>query len=167
MKILLVYPEKDNNTRNLFDRFGLNLRRKNADPLELIEISIELPITWERKLVDLNKEKLHTKDIQWADIVVVKARENQMKSAIEVSDRCNAFQKKIIVQSDLNESPVWSTNNNAQPNFSEALENIIDTNTLEKFLEAGVKKRRALESLGNSLPDFSARLRKRLQIITD
>lgn len=167
MNILLVYPEKENNTRSLLYKLGLNLRRKNADPLELVEISIELPITWERKLVDLNQKKLQKKDILWADLVIVKANENQMKSAIDVATLCNSFQKKIIVQSDLNEAPVWSTKNTPHPSFNEALKELIDDKTLASFLDTGFKKNKTLENIEYSLIGFSARLRSQLQIITD
>jgi len=167
MNILLVYPEKENNTRSLLYNLGLNLRRKNTDPLELVEISIELPIPWKRKLVDLNQKKLKKKDILWADLIIVKASENQIKSATDVATLCNSFQKKIIVQSDLNEAPVWSTKNTPHPNFNEALKELIDDKTLASFLDTGFKKNKMLENIEYSLIDFSARLRNRLQIITD
>ena len=80
---------------------------------------------------------------------------------------CNSFQKKIIVQSDLNEAPVWSTKNTPHPSFNEALKELIDDKTLASFLDTGFKKNKTLENIEYSLIGFSARLRNRLQIITD
>lgn len=164
MNTLLIYPEKDNSPKNWLNKLGLNTRKDHSVPLELLELSIELPITWGKKLVDLNKEKLHTKDIVWADLIIIKALSNQVRSAGAVALRCNAFQKRIIVQGELDESPLWSTENVSQQNFTEIVDNLLDNSFLEDFLDTGIKKKQNNGNSEYSLVDFSGSLRKRLQI---
>jgi hypothetical protein len=97
MNILLVYPENKNNRRSLLDRLSSYLFKSNSENINLIEISVHLPIIWHEKLIDLNFEKLNTKDILWADHVIVCATQAQKASAIEVIQQCKNAKKKIIL----------------------------------------------------------------------
>lgn len=96
MKALLIYPEKDGNARSWRRKLNLQLRKKNSETLELTEIAIELPITWERTLVDLNLEKLTKKYILEADCIFIRADVDQEKSTGKVIDRCRIFGKRIV-----------------------------------------------------------------------
>ena len=167
MKTLLIYPEKDNTTKSWLNKLGLNTKKIHATPLELLEISIELPITWEKKLIDLSVEKLRDKDILWADLIIIKTQHNQTQSASLVAKRCDAFQKRIIVQGELDESPLWSTENNSLSSFTEIVDSLFDNSFLHDFLDAGIKKKPNIGNSEYSLFDFSGSLRKRLQIVLD
>lgn len=82
MNILIIYPEKESNKKSLFQRLLSGFQSSHQEPLELLELSIQLPITWDRRLVDLNTDKLRQKDVDWADFVVIKASCNQESSAL-------------------------------------------------------------------------------------
>ena len=73
MKILMVYPDYENTfwgfkrilrllgKESIFPSAGTFYYRSNAS------------IHWEKKLVDMNTDKLEEKDIKWADYVFVSA----------------------------------------------------------------------------------------------
>lgn len=96
MKILVVYPEIQKtfgSTRNTFKLFS----KKSIFPTkDLLLISIQLPITWERKLIDLNTEKLQRSDIIWADYIFVSAKEEQYNSTFKIIKKCNSLDRKIV-----------------------------------------------------------------------
>lgn len=104
MNILLIYPEKENNSKGFEAFFQKLFNKTTEDPLELIEISIQLPITWERKLRDLNQEKLNTKDLEWADYVIIKADSRQRASTVKLIEKCKVAGKKIIAEGELFDS---------------------------------------------------------------
>nr|WP_319271053.1 hypothetical protein [uncultured Draconibacterium sp.] len=104
MNILLIYPEKENNSKGFEAFFQKLFNNTTEDPLELIEISIQLPITWERKMRDLNQEKLNAKDLEWADYVIIKADSKQRTSTVKHIEKCKAAGKKIIAEGELFDS---------------------------------------------------------------
>ncbi|QIA06295.1 hypothetical protein [Draconibacterium halophilum] len=116
MNILLIYPEKENTTKGFEAFFQKLLNKPTEDPRALIEISIQLPITWERKLLDLNQEKLNTKDLQWADYVIIKADLQQRLSTVNLIEKCKLAGKKIIAEGELFDT---------QPNDFENVDHLI------------------------------------------
>lgn len=104
MNILLIYPGKENNSKGFEAFFQKLFNNSTEDPLALIEISIQLPITWDRKLIDLNQQKLNTKDLEWADYVIIKADPKQRTSTIKLIEKCKAAGKKIIAEGELFDS---------------------------------------------------------------
>jgi len=96
MKILLVYPEYPDTFWSF--KYALKFVSKKAayPPLGLLTVAPLLPSHWEKKLVDLNIENLKTRDILWADYIFIGAMSVQMKSAMEVIERCISFNKKIV-----------------------------------------------------------------------
>lgn len=96
MNILIAYP-RHNKTVWSFNSF---MRRRkdhsNFPPKESLLISILLPITWERKFIDLNVEKLKSKDIAWADYVFINAEEDQEQSSIQIIKKSKLQRKKIV-----------------------------------------------------------------------
>lgn len=97
MNILLLYPEKENMKRSILDRFSSFLFKSKSDNINLIEISIHLPLIWEEKLLDLNVDRLNTKDISWADYIIICAEKSQTKSTIEIINRCKLMNKKLVM----------------------------------------------------------------------
>jgi len=96
MNVLVVYPELYKSFWSLINPSKIVSEESIFPPKELIVISILLPITWERKIVDLNKEKLKDDDIVWADYIIISAKEEQHKSTIQTIEKCNSKGIKII-----------------------------------------------------------------------
>ena len=97
MNILLLYPEKENNKKSIFNRLSSFLYQTEKENINLIEISIHLPLTWAEKLVDLNTDKLESEDIQWADYIIICAEQHQKVSTIEVIHRCKASNAHLVL----------------------------------------------------------------------
>lgn len=96
MNILIVYPRYNKTEWSFTDFFKRKSDQSNFPPKESLITSILLPITWERKHVDLNVEKLNAKDIVWADYVFINAKEEQYKSSIQTIKKCKLSDKKIV-----------------------------------------------------------------------
>ena len=59
-------------------------KKASFPPLGLLTIGGMLPLHWEKKLVDMNTDKLEEKDIKWADYVFVSAMIVQKETAKKV-----------------------------------------------------------------------------------
>jgi radical SAM superfamily enzyme YgiQ (UPF0313 family) len=96
MKVLLVYPEYPDTFWSF--KYALKFISKKAayPPLGLITVSTLLPSDWEKKLVDMNIEKLRIEDILWADYVFLSAMSTQIQSALHVIDRCTALLTPVV-----------------------------------------------------------------------
>jgi radical SAM superfamily enzyme YgiQ (UPF0313 family) len=64
--------------------------------LGLITIAPLLPDSWNKKLIDLNVDRLKDKDIIWADYVFISAMSVQLASAKQVIERCRQLDTKIV-----------------------------------------------------------------------
>ncbi|MCK5277321.1 MAG: hypothetical protein KAK04_02270, partial [Cyclobacteriaceae bacterium] len=96
MNVLLVYPKYPDTYWSFSHALKFISKKAAYPPLGLITVSALLPKNWNRKLVDLNIESLHEKDLHWADYVLISAMSVQSKSANEIIARCKKFNKKII-----------------------------------------------------------------------
>jgi radical SAM superfamily enzyme YgiQ (UPF0313 family) len=96
MKILLLYPEIPDTFWSF--KYALRfIRRKAANPpLGLITVAAMLPAEWEKRLVDLNVEKLKQTDLNWADYVFISAMAVQRKSAEDVIRYCNENGVRVV-----------------------------------------------------------------------
>ena len=96
MKILLVGPR----TPDTFWSFRHALRfvgcKAAFPPLGLLTIAGMLPRDWRCRLVDLNVSQLRTRDLQWADIVLISAMLVQKESLLAVARRARAAGKRVI-----------------------------------------------------------------------
>lgn len=103
MNVLLVYPEYPPTYWSF--RFAVSFQGKKASypPLGLMTIAPLLPKSWNKKLVDLNTNKLDDRDLQWADAVLISAMIVQKKSTIEVVRRSKALGKIVIAG-----GPLWA-----------------------------------------------------------
>ena len=74
MKILIVSPIFTDSFWSF--KYVLKFIRKKAvfPPLGLLTMAAMLPEKWEKRLVDMNTDKLSNKDIIWADYVFIGAR---------------------------------------------------------------------------------------------
>lgn len=96
MKILLIFPECPDSFWSF--KYALKFISKKAavPPLGLITVSAMLPLTWDKKLIDINVSSLHEADIQWADLVFISAMYIQKESLNKVILECKKQNKKIV-----------------------------------------------------------------------
>lgn len=96
MRILLVYPEFPDTFWSF--RHALRFIRKKAStaPLGLLTVAALLPAAWQKRLVDMNVERLTSHDLEWADCVFISAMVAQRESVKEVIRRCRRVGVKIV-----------------------------------------------------------------------
>src|SRR5260370_7184511 len=63
----------------------------------LMTVSAMLPVSWEKRLVDINVRALTAADIKWADAIFVSAMHIQRDSLKEVIKLGKAYGKRVVV----------------------------------------------------------------------
>jgi len=96
MNILFVYPAYPDTFWSFKHALKFISRKASSPPLGLLTVASMMPDNMEKKLIDLNIDKLSDKDIVWADYVFVTAMSIQKESVIKVIDRCNKFNRKVV-----------------------------------------------------------------------
>jgi hypothetical protein len=81
MNILLVYPQIPDTFWSFKHALKFIRRKASIPPLGLITVAAMLPAVWEKRLVDINVERLRQADLDWADYVFISAMAIQRKSA--------------------------------------------------------------------------------------
>lgn len=96
MKILLIYPRYPDTFWSF--RYALKFISKKATepPLGLLTVASMLPQEWDKKLIDLNVQKLREKDLEGVDLVFLSAMSIQKKSAREIIEKCKEKKIKIV-----------------------------------------------------------------------
>lgn len=96
MKILLVYPKYPETFWSF--KYALKLIGKKSvfPPLGLLTVGAMLPEDWQKRLIDMNVEKLKISDILWADYIFISAMLVQQESVSEVVRLCKSLGKKIV-----------------------------------------------------------------------
>ena len=112
MKVLLVYPEFPETFWSFKHALRFMGKRSVFPPLGLISISPLLPTNWQRKLVDLNVQRLTDVELAWADVVFFSAMIIQGPSLKEQIARCKARGLRTVVG-----GPITSSENE---NFADA-----------------------------------------------
>jgi radical SAM superfamily enzyme YgiQ (UPF0313 family) len=97
MKTLLVYPEFPDTYWSFRHALSFEGKRSAFPPLGLLTISAMLPDAWERRLVDMNVQRLEPSDIEWADVVFCSAMLVQKDSLRRVVDLCKAEGKRVVI----------------------------------------------------------------------
>jgi len=102
--ILLVSPETPV-TFWSFKHVLKFVRRKAAfPPLGLLTIASLLPRHWDKRLIDMDVEKLKEKDLQWADYVFLGGMIVHKESIHAILKRCKEAQRSVIAG-----GPVFTT----------------------------------------------------------
>ncbi len=96
MNILLVYPKYPDTYWSFKHALKFISKKAAVPPLGLITVSAMLPDKWQKKLVDLNIEKLEDKDLKWADFIFLSAMYVQKDSVNEILDKCQNYPAKIV-----------------------------------------------------------------------
>jgi len=96
MNALLIYPKFPDTFWSF--KYALNFIRKKAayPPLGLLTVAAMMPTDFNKRLVDVNVDRLADDDLEWADLVFIGAMAVQRNSAEEIIDRCKAAGLKII-----------------------------------------------------------------------
>ncbi len=97
MKVLLINPEFPDTYWSFRHAVRFEGKRSVFPPLGLMTVSALLPPSWERKLVDLNVQRLKSSDIEWADMVFATAMLVQKESLRQVVQRCKAHGKCVVL----------------------------------------------------------------------
>ena len=97
MKILLVNPEFPDTYWSFRYALPFEGKRSVFPPLGLMTVSSLLPGSCERRLVDLNIERLKTSHLEWADMVFITGMLAQKESLHEVVGRAKALGKRIVL----------------------------------------------------------------------
>jgi radical SAM superfamily enzyme YgiQ (UPF0313 family) len=96
MKILLVYPICPDSFWSFKHALKFVSKKAAVPPLGLITVSALLPVSWKKKLVDMNISPLQSSDVQWADYVFISAMYIQKESVDKVILECKKWKKKIV-----------------------------------------------------------------------
>lgn len=96
MKILLIYPESPKTFWSFSYALKFISKKSSFPPLGLLTVAAMLPDSWEKKLVDMNTDRLQEEDILWADYVFISAMVIQKESARSVIDRCRKSGKPTV-----------------------------------------------------------------------
>ena len=96
MKILLVYPQYPDTFWSFKKALEYVSKEAAMPPLGLLTIASLLPNDFEKKLIDMNVDKLSDEDLLWADYVFISAMITQKNSVNALIERC----KKLGVKTD-------------------------------------------------------------------
>jgi radical SAM superfamily enzyme YgiQ (UPF0313 family) len=96
MNILLVSPKFPDTFWSF--KYALKFIRKKASlpPLGLLTVAAILPPEWNKKLVDMNVQRLLDKDIAWADYVFISAMIVQREISRDIIRRCRNAGVKVV-----------------------------------------------------------------------
>jgi len=96
MNILLIYPEFPDTFWSFKHALKFVRKRSSSPPLGLLTVAAMLPGTWEKRLVDMNVQRLLEKDLVWADMILISAMTVQRESTEKLLERAKVFGKPII-----------------------------------------------------------------------
>ncbi len=96
MKVLLIYPEYPDTFWSFKYALKFVFKKASNPPLGLLTVAAMLPADFEKRVVDMNVEKLKDKDISWADYVFISAMAIQRDSVKEVIAKCKEYGTKIV-----------------------------------------------------------------------
>ncbi len=96
MNILLLYPKYPETFWSFKNALKFISKKATEPPLGLLTVAAMLPADFNKKLIDLNVDKLRDSDIAWADYVFISAMSVQKHSAEDAIRRCQRLGKKVV-----------------------------------------------------------------------
>ncbi|MGR3176067.1 MAG: B12-binding domain-containing radical SAM protein [Candidatus Scalindua sp.] len=96
MNVLLIYPEFPDTFWSFKHALKFIRKKSSFPPLGLLTVATMLPKEWEKRLVDVNVEKLLDQDLKWADYAFFSSMVVQRKSAHQLIKRCKEAGVKIV-----------------------------------------------------------------------
>jgi len=71
MNLLFLYPEFPHTFWSFKHALKFEGKRSAYPPLGLLTIAPLFPAGWQRRLIDLNVERLRDRDLEWADAALI------------------------------------------------------------------------------------------------
>lgn len=96
MNVLLIYPKYPDTYWSFKHVLKFISKKAAVPPLGLITVSAMLPENWQKRLVDLNIQKLEEEELEWADFIFLGGMYVQKASVNEILVRCQNYPAKII-----------------------------------------------------------------------
>jgi len=96
MNILMLYPQYPDTFWSFKHALKFISKKAAFPPLGLLTVASLLPQEWNKRLIDVNADKLEDEDIQWADMVFISAMMVQKDSALELISRCKSYSKTVV-----------------------------------------------------------------------
>jgi len=97
MNALLIYPEFPETFWSFKHALKFLGKRAAQPPLGLMTVAALLPRAWNKRLVDVNVERLRDRDLKWADVVMLSGMHIQSESLLEIVERCRARGLRTVV----------------------------------------------------------------------
>ncbi len=97
MNVLLIYPRFPDTYWSF--RYALSFQGKRAaqPPLGLMTVAALLPHSWNKRLIDVNVERLRDRDLAWADVAFISGMQIQQRELISIVRRCRARGLRTVV----------------------------------------------------------------------
>ena len=96
MNVLLIYPKIPDTFWSFSYALSFIGKKAAFPPLGLLTVAALLPAEWEKRLVDMNVERLRDRDLAWADMVFVGGMAIQRTSARQVIARCAGAGVRVV-----------------------------------------------------------------------
>jgi radical SAM superfamily enzyme YgiQ (UPF0313 family) len=97
MNALLIYPEFPDTYWSFKHALKFLGKRAARPPLGLMTVAALLPCTWKKRLIDTNVERLHDRDLLWADVVMLSGMHIQQATLVAIIERCRALGRRTVV----------------------------------------------------------------------
>ena len=96
MNVLLLSPEFPDTFWSFKHAIKFLRKKASLPPLGLLTVAAMLPKDWNRRLIDLNVQKLEDEDLEWADCAMIGCMTVQRESAARAIKRCRDAGVKIV-----------------------------------------------------------------------
>jgi len=97
MNALLIYPEFPETYWSFRHALKFVGKRAAQPPLGLMTVAALLPKHWNKRLVDINVERLRDRDLDWADVAFVSAMHIQKDALLWIIGCCRARGLRTVV----------------------------------------------------------------------
>lgn len=97
MNALLIYPPFPDTYWSFKHALKFLGKRAAQPPLGLMTVAALLPAAWNKRLVDMNVERLRERDLDWADVVMLSGMHIQRDPLIALVERCRARGLRTVV----------------------------------------------------------------------
>jgi radical SAM superfamily enzyme YgiQ (UPF0313 family) len=97
MNALLIYPEFPDTYWSFKHALKFLGKKAAQPPLGLMTIAALLPKTWNKRLIDTNVERLHDRDLLWADVVMLSGMHIQQQTLVAIIERCQKLGRRTVV----------------------------------------------------------------------
>jgi len=97
MNALLIYPEWPDTYWSFKHALPFEGKRSVYPPLGLLTIAPMLPRHWEKRLVDINVQRLTDADLKWADVALLSGMLVHKKDLLSLLARCRAAGVRTVI----------------------------------------------------------------------